>query len=86
MSYEDNFKTKDKEIYKRIIDNFNTGLNYSPENVNDFNDKFMILYNDKELRNKMGKNAIKLAKDKFDRENSYKEIIKTIDNVKYITK
>ena len=64
-----------------LISNFKTGLNYEAENVDDFIRKFEVLYNDKDLRIEMGRNARKLAEKKFDRKNSYKKIIEIIENV-----
>ncbi len=66
-----------------LIENFNTGLNYEAENEEDFIEKFMKLYDNQELRLLCGNNARKLAAERFDRANSYKEIIKTIDTVQF---
>lgn len=63
-----------------LNDHYKAGVNYLPENVNDLVEKFMLLYNDDNLRKEMGINARNLALEKFDRRNSYKEIIKLIDN------
>lgn len=65
-----------------LIDNFRTGINYEPNNADDFIDKFLLLYNDKSKAAEYGKNARNLAKEKFDRESSYKKIIEIIDTVK----
>lgn len=64
-----------------LIDHYRTGLNYDAENVDDFLKKFEILYSDSEMRMNMGSNARKLAMEKFDRNNSYKKIIKVIEQV-----
>ena len=66
-----------------LIDNYKTGLNYEPENEDDFIEKFIKLYNNNDIRNEYGHNARKLAMEKFNRENSYKEIIKTIEKTNY---
>lgn len=63
-----------------LNEHYNAGLNYKPENVSDLVDKFFQLYNNKEVRETMGKNAKKLALEKFDRKRSYMEIIEIIDN------
>lgn len=64
-----------------LIDYYKTGLNYEAENINDFIAKFEILYDDAEMRKKMGINARKLALEKFDRKKCYKKIIEVIENV-----
>lgn len=64
-----------------LNEHFNVGVNHKPEDIDDFVEKFMMLYNDEALRHDMGKNARKLAEERFDRENSYKTLIKVIDNV-----
>lgn len=65
-----------------LINNFKTGLNYEAENVQDFIDKFYVLYNDKSLCSKFGKNARQLAESQFDRKTSYKKIINVIEKTK----
>ena len=64
-----------------MVDNYRVGINYEPGNVNELCDCIIKLANDVNLRNEMGKNARKLAEDKFDRRNSYKELINRIDTV-----
>jgi glycosyltransferase involved in cell wall biosynthesis len=63
-----------------LITHFNTGLNYEAENVDDFIDKFEILFADKGLRESMGANSRKLALQLFDRKTSYLKIIDVIEN------
>lgn len=60
---------------------FNVGVNHKPENVEDFVEKFMFLYTNDILRKEMGRNARKLAEERFNRAMSYKKIIYVIDNV-----
>lgn len=64
-----------------MVDNYHVGINYEPGNVDNLCDCIINLAKDEELRNEMGKNARKLAEDKFDRRNSYKELINRIDTV-----
>lgn len=66
-----------------LIDNFQTGYNYEAENENAFIEKFLLLYNDAEYLKQSGINARKLAEERFDRSNSYNEIIETIDNIEF---
>ena len=43
-------------------------------------ERILKLYNDKSLREKLGKNNRKLAEEKFDRRKSYLPIKKLIEN------
>lgn len=63
-----------------LNNHYKVGVNYLPENVNDLVIKFMLLYNNTNLRKEMGVNARNLAFEKFDRKNSYKEIVKLIES------
>ena len=54
------------------------GFNCSNGNAKDLAEKLQILIGDKALRQEMGRNARQCAEEKFDRRNSYKELIKTI--------
>lgn len=64
-----------------MVDNYRVGINYEPGNVDELCDCIIKLAKDEELRTEMGKNARKLAEEKFDRRNSYKELINRIDTV-----
>lgn len=67
------------EEMQMLIEDYQTGMNYEAENVEDFIKKFMKLYTDPELRLKYGANARRLALEKFDRVHSYKKIIGIIE-------
>lgn len=71
------------EEMKWLIDEFKTGYNYEAENVDAFVEKVMLLYNNRDYCIEAGVNAKKLAEERFDREKSYVEIIRTIDSVQY---
>lgn len=64
--------------YRELIDKYNMGFNCNNGDSRDLADKLCNLIQDRELRNKMGKNARKCAEEKFDRKYSYKEIVETI--------
>lgn len=66
---------------QNLIQEYQTGLNYEPENVEDFIEKFMTLYENQNLRELYGNNAKKLALSKFDRKNSYNKILEIIDGM-----
>ena len=65
---------------RHLISEYNTGLNYIPENAEDLAQKILILYSDKKLCQKLGQNGRKLAQEFFDRKTSYKKIIEIIDS------
>ncbi len=64
-----------------MIDDYKVGLNYEPGNAQMLADYILKLANDKELSIEYGKNARALAERKFDRRNSYLELINRIDTV-----
>ena len=71
------------EEMKWLISHYKTGYNYEAENEESFIEKVLCLYNNAAYRELSGSNSRKLAEEKFDRKNSYKEIIKIIDNVEF---
>lgn len=66
---------------KNLITEWNAGINYEPEDVNSLTNAIMTIINDASAANEMGKNAKRLAKEKFDRSVSYLEIIKRLDTL-----
>lgn len=58
-----------------MVDAFRVGLNYEPENAADLAEKADFLLSRPELVREMGKNARKLAEEKFDRNKTYRELI-----------
>ena len=64
-----------------MVEEYNVGLNYEPEDVGDLVAKIKELIANDDERKVMGENARKLALEKFDRKTSYKELLKRIDEV-----
>lgn len=64
-----------------IVDDYNVGLNFKPENVDSLENAILHIVNNPELSKEYGENAKNLALEKFDRKTSYLEIIKTIEEV-----
>lgn len=60
--------------YNKLIDEKNVGFWVENGDLNSFKKKFDKLINDKELRNKMGKNGLECLKNDFDVNNSVKII------------
>ena len=70
--------TQECEEYRKLVDYYQMGFNCINENPEDLAEKIKLLINDAELKIKMGKNARKCAQEKFDRENTYQEIVDLI--------
>lgn len=58
-----------------MVDRYAVGLNYEPEDVDSLAHAIELLAEDPERCAEMGRNARKLALDKFDRKTTYQEII-----------
>lgn len=71
---------QENEEYKNLVNDYQIGFNVANSNPYEMAEKIEILYKDKELCKKLGKNNRKLAEEKFNRKESYKEIIKIIED------
>lgn len=72
--------TQECAEYRNLVDTYNCGINCECGNAQQVADAIVKLIKDKELRNKMGDNARKLGIEKFDRRNTYQQIIDYILN------
>lgn len=70
--------TQDSVEYKKLVDNYNMGFNCENANSKEVAEKIEILLANDRLREDMGLNARKCAREKFDRDYTYKELIDTI--------
>ncbi|MCM1159751.1 MAG: glycosyltransferase family 4 protein [Roseburia sp.] len=70
--------TQENEEYKNLVEIYHMGFNCINGDAGDLAEKIEMLVNDVELRKKMGKNARRCAQERFDREKSYKELVKKI--------
>ena len=70
--------SQDSPEYRKLVEEYNMGLNCNNEDPEDMADKLEQLILNKDMRLEMGKNARRCAEEKFDRKNSYKEILDTI--------
>lgn len=71
--------TQESLEYRDLIEEYNMGLNCSNGDCFDVAKKLNILLNDEELRKKMGENARICAEEKFDRAQTYKVIVNSIE-------
>lgn len=67
--------TQECPEYRNLIDNYNMGFNCKNNDAEDLARQMQILVKNKALRQKMGLNARKCAEERFDRKNSYQEIL-----------
>lgn len=66
---------------KYLIEHYNTGLNYIPEDYFDLSAKMEYLLNNPSWSKEFGNNGRKLAESEFDRSVSYLKIVKLIDGL-----
>ena len=64
-----------------MVDDYQVGLNYEPENADDLTQKIEWLLDHPEKSKAYGENARKLALDKFYREKTHRKILELIDNI-----
>ncbi len=70
----------DKEFWGKVeSDGF--GINVEPENVDALADTIQKLYENPEMREKMGKIARQIGEEQFDRPTSYKKIVEMVDTL-----
>lgn len=70
--------TQDSIEYKKLVDKYNMGFNCENSNSSEVAEKLELLLGKDKLREEMGLNARKCAREKFDREYTYNELIDTI--------
>ena len=74
--------TQESTEYRKLIEDYYCGINCNVGDPNDVAKMLEVLAKDETLRLKMGANARKLGKEKFDRRNTYKQIIELIESLK----
>ncbi|MDI2587666.1 glycosyltransferase family 4 protein [Psychrobacillus sp. NEAU-3TGS] len=70
--------TQESVEYKNLVDEYQMGLNCENNNPKDLSVKLLKLYKDRTLSRNLGINSRKLAEDKFDREQTYKNIVEVV--------
>lgn len=71
--------TQESKEYRKLVEDYQIGFNVENSNYIELAEKIELLYNDKSLRERLGKNNRKLAEEKFDRAKTYEEIKKLIE-------
>ena len=70
--------TQECQEYRDLVDEYKMGFNCQNGNSKEIAEKIILLVNDSILRTNMGGNARRCAEEKFDRKNTYYELIKDI--------
>lgn len=73
--------TQECEEYRTLVDQYEMGFNCKNKDVVDMAQKIEKLCQCGDLRKKMGKNARKCAEERFDREQTYQELLDLIGNI-----
>lgn len=73
--------TQESIEYRKLLTSYNAGVNVVNGDTEDLSKKIKQLVEDKDLRKKMGENNRLLAEKKFDRKNTYNEIVELIMDV-----
>lgn len=71
--------TQESEEYQKLVKDYNIGFNIENGKPKQMAERILKLYNDKALREELGKNNRKLAEEKFDRRKSYLKIKELIE-------
>ena len=70
--------TQESAEYRNLVEKYHMGFNCENGNPMDLATKLRTLVEDVQLRKEMGNNARRCAEEKFDRRNTYKELINVI--------
>jgi glycosyltransferase involved in cell wall biosynthesis len=73
--------TQESPEYRTLIQNYQCGINCECGNAQQVAEAIVKLASDKELRIKMGEGSRRLAKEKFDRRNTYLKIIEALESL-----
>lgn len=79
MSGKPVINTQESPEYRKLVDDYQCGINCECGNSDEVADAIEKLAHNENLREQMGKNAIKLAKEKFDRRYTYQKIIEAVE-------
>ena len=64
--------------YRELLDEYHAGINCDNNNAQQFADAILTLYRDENLRKDMKSGALRLAKEKFDRNKTYLDFLRII--------
>ena len=73
--------TQNSPEYRALLEEYECGINCENGNAQAMADAILKLYNDEKLKNTMGENSLKLAKERFDRAVTYKNVVALIEGM-----
>ena len=73
--------TQESPEYRSLIDMYKCGINCECGNPQSIADAISVLASDEQLRASMGKASRKLAEERFDRRNTYEEIVVAVEEL-----
>ncbi len=73
--------TQECPEYRHLLETYNCGINCPPEDAGAVADALERLLRDPQLRKQMGSNSRKMAEDRFDRANTYQQIVDIIEQL-----
>jgi len=71
--------TQGSKEYRKLIEDYNSGINCKTGDADDVENALEILAKDIQLRKRMGKNARKLGVERFDRRVTYKKLVEAVE-------
>ena len=81
MSFSIPIVVSNCKAQQRIVEINNSGLVFEAGNIDDFADKILELYNDKDLQKELGENGKHFIEEEFNWSITSKELIKLYDNL-----
>lgn len=73
--------TQECEEYRNLISEYQCGINCGVESVDEVAKALQVLIENPEKRRQMGANSRRMAEEKFDRKNTYQQIVQRIDEL-----
>lgn len=73
--------TQDCQEYRDLISKYNCGINCTCESREEVSEALLRLINDEKLRKEMGSASRRMAEERFDRKETYKQIVNEIDRL-----
>ena len=70
--------TQNSDEYRNLLEEYSAGINVSCGNIEQLAGAIETLYNDPDLCKKMSEQSVQMFKDKFDRSNSYPNLVKEV--------
>ncbi|MBR4948322.1 MAG: glycosyltransferase family 4 protein [Clostridiales bacterium] len=73
--------TQECKEYRDLLDQYECGINCDVDSVEQVASALRVLIKDSDMRKRMGKNSRRMAEEKFDRSNTYMQIVELVEDV-----